>query len=430
MNFRVSPVQKLSGSVLVPSSKSHSIRAVAFASLTDGISRLRNLLSSRDTSAAISACIALGADISTEGEITIVKGFGKTPSPQTPSINTLNSGTTTSFMISIAALGNKTVVIDGDESIQKRPVQPLLSAVVQLGASARSINNNGCPPLEVRGPMKGGTAILDCKSSQYLSGLLISAPLLSENTEIIVKNVCERPYIDMTCAWLEELGIRFEREGYEKFLIYGNQHYEPFEKEVPGDWSSATFFLLAGVLLGEEILLSGLNIADTQADKEVINYLKLMGGKIEIESGKVIVRKSKLHGARLDLNNTPDALPAMAVAGCFAEGETIIENVAHARIKETDRIKVMTEELGKMGAIIEEKADGMIIHGGSLNGGCFDGHNDHRVVMALAVAALGLKGESIISTAEAANVTVPDFDKLMNSLGARIEFVSTTEISK
>jgi len=430
MNFRVSPVQKLSGSVLVPSSKSHSIRAVAFASLTDGISRLRNLLSSRDTSAAISACIALGADISTEGEITIVKGFGKTPSPQTPSINTLNSGTTTSFMISIAALGNKTVVIDGDESIQKRPVQPLLSAVVQLGASARSINNNGCPPLEVRGSMKGGTAILDCKSSQYLSGLLISAPLLSENTEIIVKNVCERPYIDMTCAWLEELGIRFEREGCEKFLIYGNQHYEPFEKEVPGDWSSATFFLLAGVLLGEEILLSGLNIADTQADKEVINYLRLMGGKIEIESGKVIVRKSKLHGARLDLNNTPDALPAMAVAGCFAEGETIIENVAHARIKETDRIKVMTEELGKMGAIIEEKADGMIIHGGSLNGGCFDGHNDHRVVMALAVAALGLKGESIISTAEAANVTVPDFDKLMNSLGARIEFVSTTEISK
>ncbi len=211
MKLIVEKTKKISGESNVPSSKSHTIRGLIFASLAEGESRLKNALESEDTKAAIKACSALGAEIikKAEGEFEIA-GFNGCPNLKESNINTLNSGTTTNFIASIAALADRKIIIDGDDSIRKRSVQPLLSALKNLGAEALSVNNNGCPPIEIQGKMIGGKTTLDCKSSQYLSSLLIACPLLDQDTEIEILNCCEVPYIEMTLRWLDELGIDYE----------------------------------------------------------------------------------------------------------------------------------------------------------------------------------------------------------------------------
>jgi 3-phosphoshikimate 1-carboxyvinyltransferase len=191
-------------------------------------------------------------------------------------------------------------------------------------------------------------------------------------------------------------------------------------KTIPSDWSSATFILVAAAMLGDSVVVKNLDLKDTQADKEVLNYLQRMGSDIKVELKMIIVNRSELHGCELDLNDTPDALPAIAVLGCFAEGKTTIKNVAHARIKETDRIRVMTEELSKMGARIKETDDGMIIEHSQLVGAKLNGHGDHRVVMALSLAGLIAKGKTEIEPAEAIKVTFPNYVEVMKNLGARM----------
>jgi 3-phosphoshikimate 1-carboxyvinyltransferase len=173
-------------------------------------------------------------------------------------------------------------------------------------------------------------------------------------------------------------------------------------------------------MLGEDIKLKGLDMVDTQADKEVLEYLRKMGADISIAETTITIKKSALIGCELDLNNTPDALPAMAVAGCYAQGITVIKNVKHARIKETDRIKVMVTELKKMGAKIMETEEGMLIEHSELKGAKVDGHRDHRIVMALSLAGMIAKGKTQISTAEAVSVTFPNYAELMKKLGANI----------
>jgi len=421
MKLVVENIKEITGETNLPSSKSHTIRGFIFASLAEGESTLKNTLESEDTKAALNACRSLGAEIIKigEGEYEII-GFNGRPNVKNAKINTLNSGTTTNLISSVAALANRKIIIDGDDSIRKRPIQPLLVALKNLGAEVRSINKNGCPPIEIKGKLIGGKTTLDCKSSQYLSSLLITCPLLDQNTEIEILNVCEIPYIEMTLRWLDEFGINYKKKDYENILIYGNQKYSAFQKTMPSDWSSATFLLVAAAMIGKQVVIKGLDMNDTQADKLVLNYLKEMGAKIKINGQKITVNKSQLHGCKLDLNNTPDALPSIAILGCFAEGKTVIKNVAHARIKETDRIKAMTMELSKMGAEVYETDDGMILEQSELKGTKLNGYNDHRIVMALSLAGLIAKGKTEINTAEAIKVTFPNYIEVMNYLGANM----------
>ncbi len=281
MKLIVERIRNIAGESKVPSSKSHTIRGLVFASLAEGRSKLKNALESEDTKAAIKACSALGAEIikKSEGEFEIC-GFNGYPIIKKDQINTLNSGTTTNFIASVAALADERIIIDGDYSIRKRPIQPLLSALNDLGAKAFSINNNGCPPIEIKGRMRGGKASLDCKSSQYLSSLLIACPLVSIDTEIEILNICEIPYIEMTLKWLDEFGINYRNTDFKKILINANQKYSSFEKTIPSDWSSATFLLIASTMLGQNVIIKGLDLNDTQADKEVLIYLKKMGADI------------------------------------------------------------------------------------------------------------------------------------------------------
>jgi 3-phosphoshikimate 1-carboxyvinyltransferase len=410
----------LEGSIEIPASKSHTIRAVVIASLAEGTSRIMSPLDSGDTRSAVVACKALGAGIET-GKDWLVTGFGGTPRLETSKIDVGNSGTSLRLTTSVAALQEKEVVFTGDESLRTRPLQPLLDALNSLGANVSSLEHNGCCPISIKGVMKGGKTEVSGVTSQYLSSLLISTPLLEQDTEIRVIDLHEKPYVQMTLDWLDQQHIHYEREGWEVFRVKGRQSYHPFEKRVPGDFSSATFPLCAAAITPSRLLLKGLDMSDTQGDKEVVAMLKSMGADIQTREEGISVASSELTGGELDLNNTPDALPALAVVGCFAKGETVLKNVAQARIKETDRIKVMATELSKMGADIEEMKDGLIIRQSELKGTKVRGYHDHRVVMALSLAGMMAQGETEIDSAESVDITFPGYVEKMCQLGARME---------
>ena len=418
---------KLSGSVRIPGSKSHTIRAVAIGALASGTSRVLDPLDSSDTRSAQDVYRGLGAQV-TPGDDWLIEGVGGIPKVPESVLDVGNSGTTLYIAMGSAALVNGYSVLTGDEQIRARPAGPLLEALRGLGAEAFSTRGDGRPPLVIRGPIRGGRISLDgSKTSQYVTSLLINCPLARGDSEILVSNAVETPYIEMTLRWLDEQGIRYEREGFERFVIPGGQSYRAFQKSIPGDFSSATFFLCAAAITGSELTLVGLDMDDSQADKAVVHMLAEMGAEVERLPDGVRIRGGKLVGGEFDLGNTPDALPSMAVTACFAEGVTRLANVAQARLKETDRIKVMCEELGKMGGKVKELPDGLEITGSSLHSARVRGHGDHRVVMALAVAGLACEGVSEIDTAEAMSVTFPSFAELMHSAGAHMNLNKDTQ---
>jgi len=284
----------------------------------------------------------------------------------------------------------------------------------------RSTRGTGSAPFIVEGRLRGGDTSIEAVSSQYVSSLLINTPLADRDTVIRVPLLHEAPYVEMTLDWIRRHGINFEQEDLTRFWIPGAQEYQPVDRAIPADFSSATFFLGAAALGDNDIVLRGLDMNDTQGDKAVVDYVREMGAQVEIEPDRIRVRAAQLVGTEFDLNATPDALPTLAVLGCFAQGTTRLLNVPQARSKETDRIAVMAQELRKLGAHAEELEDGLIVHQSELVGAEVDGHGDHRVVMALAVAGCSIPGTTIVRGAEAAAVTYPDFVNHMLSLGAQI----------
>lgn len=415
---------RLAGSVEIPGSKSHTIRAVVIASLAEGTSRIGKPLVASDTLAAVSACRLLGVEILKQ-EDWVVHGVAGSPRVPDNVIDVGNSGTTLYIALGTAALANGVSVLTGDGQIRRRPAQPLIGALNGLGAKVESTRGNGMAPIIVQGPMRGGKIELDGgNTSQYLTSLLINCPLATGDTEIEVTDLIEKPYIEMTLGWLADRGIEIENEDFRRFMIRGGQKYGRFERTIPADFSSATFFMCAAAITGSELELVGLDMNDTQGDKAVAGMLAQMGANVEPTPNGLAIRGGALHGVELDLNDTPDALPALAVTACFAEGETRLVNVPQARLKETDRIAVMHEELSKMGADVEELPDGLVIRGSTLHSGVVHGHYDHRVIMALAVAGLALDGETTVYTAEALDVTFPTFVELMRSVGGNIQAVA------
>lgn len=412
----------LRGEVRIPASKSHTVRAVVIASLAEGESLILNPLDSQDTRAAVRVYQGLGAEMEVRPDSWRVQGVaGKLKAPD-DILDVANSGTTLMFALgSCALLREGAAVLTGDAQTRRRPADPLITSLNDLGGSAFSTRANGRAPFVVKGRLKGGPTSLEAHSSQYLSSLLLSAPLGDGESLIRVPVLNEQPYVEMTLDWMKRQGISFHQEALREFRIPGGQAYQPFRRQIPGDFSSATFFLAAGALEGNDIVCCGLDMEDPQGDKAVVEYLKQMGAQVTVEGDRVRVQPHDLRGADLDLNSTPDALPMMAALACFAEGKTRLGNVPQARIKETDRISVMSSELGKMGARIEEIPDGLMIEGSPLKGTRVHGHGDHRVVMALAVAGLAASGETEIDTAEAVAVTFPEFAECMKNLGADME---------
>jgi 3-phosphoshikimate 1-carboxyvinyltransferase len=414
----------LSGSIAIPPSKSHTIRALLVASLADGVSTIRNPLLSGDGESALGAATALGAQIAVDNGFVTVQGIGPNHNRGTDAVWCGNSGTTTNLFTAAAALGTRPRLFDGDQSLRSRPVRTLLDALSRLGARYETRANMGDVPFSIQGPIKGGTTSVNGMSSQHVSSLLFSCPLAPQDTTFTVYDPHEKPYIAITLWWLKRCGIAFEAaDDFSRFRVSGNQSYKPIDQSVPADFSGATFAATAALLTSSKITLTGLDFSDPQGDKGVFDLLERMGAAVSRSPQSVSVDGARGTGKALDidLNAMPDALPALSVLATQLVGTTKIHNVAQARIKETDRIKVMASELGKLGAIVEELPDGLLIKPSRLKGTAVDGHDDHRVVMALALAGMVAEGETTIGTAESATITYPTFAHDFRAMGANIE---------
>ena len=418
----------LNGHAVVPGSKSHTIRAVLLAAMAEGKSEIYNPLTSFDCINAVNAAELFGADITAEQGVWTVEGTGGELKIPDNYLDCGNSGSVAYFATPMAALTNGYTFVTGDAQIRRRPIEETLAAIRELGGEAFTSRPgfSACPAI-VRGKMAGGTAHFDGRLSQVVSGIMMTAPLLEGDTEIVIKNPKEKPYLQLTLDWMSRYGICVENPAdFSYFKISGRNSYHGAKSVIASDWSSVAFPLVAGVITDSEITIDGVDFADSQGDKAVVDHLLTMGADItkKEEEHVLLVRggKSLKSGIEIDMRDIPDSLPALSVAAAFAEGETKFVGLEHVRLKETDRVAVMETELRKMGADIETGSDYMVVHGGQrLYGTEVSSHNDHRIAMALMICGLWASGDTYVRDAQCAAVSFPNFFEMMNSLGAGIE---------
>lgn len=422
MKWRVRK-SRLSGMCRIPPSKSHSIRAVLIATLADGHSTIRAALTSGDGASALRVAQAFGANVNEHDGVLTVSGLGADLGRGQRECDCGNSGTTMRLFAGAAALGEKTRRFDGDHSLRTRKMLPLLEALRQLGAQYTLFGENADVPFSIQGPIRGGETEVSGITSQFVSSLLLCAPLAERDTTVRVVGLNERPYVELTLWWLERMGIAYTaNDELSEIQVRGGNAYHAFDMDIPGDFSSSTFPAVAAALTGSEVTLTGLDFSDPQGDKRVFDVMADLGCSVARGgSGVTVAAGEGLKGADIDLNANPDALPALAVLATAAEGVTRLGNVPQARYKETDRIDVMARELRKLGATVIDEPDALVVERSALRGAVVNGHDDHRVVMALALAGMAAEGETVIEGAEAAAITYPSFVDDFRALGADIE---------
>ncbi len=407
----------INGIVEPPASKSYTHRAVFIASLANGRSSIYNPLLSRDTLATINACKIFGAEIVNDDRL-VIDGIDEFDA-RDREIDAQNSGTTIRIAIAVAALasGGKTI-LTGDESLRNRPMQPLLDALTQLGVRCHA--TNGKPPVTVYGGgIRGGIAsIAGDVSSQFISALLI-ASIYAKNDVIInvVGEQVSKPYIDATLLVMDRFNARVKNYDYKEYHIKP-QEYKASEFKVPADLSSAALLLAAGALLGDIEVKVDLSLP--QADARIIDILKAMDADIKVYDDRIKVSsKEELASGEFDLSDSPDLLPVVAILALKAK-HVIIRGVKHARVKETDRIAIISKELSKLGAIIKEFDDGLEIRGANkMNNAILDSHGDHRLFMAFTIAGM-LAENCIVKGMDSVDVSYPNFIDDMKRLGAKI----------
>lgn len=412
---------KISGEIVCPPNKSYTHRAIFLASLAGNNSKVENVLLSADTIATIETCKKFGADIEIENSSIIVKNpikFDKI----VPEINTENSGTTIRIASGIAGLFTEEITLTGDESLQKRPMQPLLDALSSIGAQCQS--TEGKPPIKIKGRITGGDVTIPGNfSSQFISSLLISAPLTENGISVSIKdNLVSKPYLDATIATMRKFGVSVQTLiPYKRYNI-SPQVYKTTSFTVPIDFSSLALLLSAAVLNGDGTIIKG-NIGNLpQGDEVFIDILEQLGVTVNIDENEIKIKTpEKLKGGRFDLSNSPDLLPPLAILALNSEKPIEIVNVKHARLKETDRIAITSRELTKIGIRVQEKEDGLVLESsGELNGAELNSENDHRLFMAFCIAGMYV-GNCIVTDPESVQVSYPNFVEEMNRIGAIIQ---------
>ena len=410
----------IGGRVIAPPSKSYTHRAFIIASLAKGDSVIENPLLAGDTLSTLNAMRAFGVEVEENNNI-VIKGSGgvlKTPDSE---IDCGNSGTTIRLVSGVAALDG-TVTLTGDESVQKRPMGPLLDALGQLGVKASS--SDGTPPVTIEGgSFKGGdVGIRGDVSSQFISSLLIVSPYAKNDTKIkITTPLLSRPYVDMTRDIMEKFGVSVEGD-YETLEVKSGQLYKGTNYRVEGDYSSASYFFALAAMTGSKITVQNLNQSSKQADRRILKIIEEMGASVSVKENEVTVKGNGLTGIEVDLQDAPDLLPTVAALGCRARGETVIKNVGHARYKETDRLAACAKEYKKFGVKVNEYDDGMSVMGAfELTGSEVKSYKDHRMAMALAVLGACAKGKTVIDEAECITISFPGFFKALKKLGLRVD---------
>jgi len=422
MNCKVKK-SKIKGIIDCPSNKSYTHRGIFLASLAGNNSKVDNVLFSADTKATIEACKKFGAIIEVKESSIIVKESINLAS-KVSEINTENSGTTIRIAIGIASLFSKEITLTGDESLQKRPMQPLLDALSSIGAKCSS--TDGKPPVKIQGSVLGGEITIPGNlSSQFISSLLITAPLTKNGINLTIEgDLVSKPYLDATIATMRKFGVSVQTLiPYKKYNITP-QIYKNTTFNVPIDFSSLALLLSFTVLNGEDIVIKGSMGNLPQGDEAFIDFLEQLGVSVIIDNNEIKIKSpEKLKGGRFDLRNSPDLLPPLAILSLITSKPIEIVNVKHARLKETDRIAIIARELPKIGIIVEEKEDGLILKSsGNLTGAKLNSENDHRLFMAFCIAGTFI-GNCVVTDSKSVEVSYPNFIEEMNRLGAKIEII-------
>lgn len=451
-------------SIRVPGSKSHTIRALILAAMSEGKTKIANPLKSADALSTAEAIQSIGASVEffDRENYWLVTGVGQNIHLPSSAIDVGNSGSLMYFISPVLATLSGRCIITGDESIQKRPVSHLTDALNKMGADAFCQKENSvCPPFEFTGPINNSkTLVTDGKLSQYISGFMMAATRLSGETNIELTDPQETPYLSMTKYWLDKYGVTSSISGdYKKISVSGIKKLSAQDVVIPSDWETVAFPLIAALIANEHIVITDIDDSKTQGDEKIVALLKDYGADIildaahktlevnphlknktpEEKNSAYKILNAKNGRAVISMAEYPDAICALCVAACFANGKTVFTDIDICRKKETDRIKVMTQILSSLGADIHDNGDTLEINGASpflpngtknpdfkMHGGTVDSYQDHRVAMSLACFGLFLEESDalFIKDAQCCDVSFPGFFEAMNkNLGTEFTFV-------
>jgi 3-phosphoshikimate 1-carboxyvinyltransferase len=390
------PIAKVSGEVNVPGSKSLSNRALLLAALAEGQTELTNLLDSDDISHMLNALTKLGVGYELNEDKTrgVVKGNNGAFSVAEPLELFLgNAGTAMRPLCAALAASNVDTVLTGEPRMEERPIGDLVDALREANADITYLKNDGFPPLQIKGKtLSGGEMSVDGSvSSQFLTALLMAAPLFTGDVVIRIKGeLVSKPYIDITLDTMAKFGVSVDNDNYQTFTISGDAKYvAPGKFMVEGDASSASYFLAAGAIKGGTVRVTGIGQNSIQGDIRFADVLEAMGAKVEWHDEYVEVTGAPLKGVNMDMNHIPDAAMTIATTALFAEGPTTMTNIYNWRVKETDRLNAMATELQKLGAKVEEGHDYITVWPtDQLKHAEIDTYNDHRIAMCFSLVAL------------------------------------------
>ncbi|UDN37315.1 3-phosphoshikimate 1-carboxyvinyltransferase [Proteus sp. NMG38-2] len=418
-SLTLQPIAHIEGTINLPGSKSVSNRALLLAALAKGKTRLTNLLDSDDIRHMLNALKALGVQyqLSNNNTVCDIEGLGgefKTNSPLELFLG--NAGTAMRPLAAALSLGSHDIVLTGEPRMKERPIGHLVDALRQGGASIDYLEQTDYPPIRLCGGFKGGNVAVDGSvSSQFLTALLMTAPLAEQDTTITIKGeLVSKPYIDITLALINTFGGKIENQNYQQFVVKGGQQYQSPEKYlVEGDASSASYFLAAAAIKGGTVRVTGIGKNSLQGDIHFASVLEKMGAKIRWGDDYIECERGSLKGIDMDMNTIPDAAMTIATTALFAKGDTVIRNIYNWRVKETDRLAAMAAELQKVGAIVEEGHDYLkVTPPQQLTTANIKTYNDHRIAMCFSLVALSDTPITILDPGCTAK-TFPDyFDKL------------------
>ncbi len=409
--IEIQPASTLRATVAAPPSKSYTNRAYIVAALADGTVRLENPLFSDDTRYMREALLQFGVPVEEEAKAAVVQGQGGKLSLPDREISIGNAGTTMRFLTTLATLAPGITRLTGDTRMQERPIEDLLTCLRQMHLKVESIKGNQCPPIEIHGgtPPGGVVSLAGDKSSQYLTSLLLSAPYFQNDTVINIEGeLTSKSYIDITLDIMQTFGVSVLNEFYRKFTVPAGQRYRARSYDVEGDASSASYFFAAAAVTGGEVSVTNLNMDSVQGDIHFPDALEQMGCEVKRTGEKITVFGNPLRGITIHMNDMPDVVQTLAVVALFAKGKTTMTGIANLRIKETDRIAALANELTRLGASVEAGEDFIIIEPGTHQPAEIETYDDHRMAMSFAVAGLGIPGVKI-KNPRCVDKSFPDF---------------------
>lgn len=412
-----SPSGPLEGSVKAPPSKSITHRAIILSLLSTGKTAIGNALLSGDTLSTLEAARLMGATF-TRGKRLIVRS---SLHQATDVINANNSGTTARLVSSIAALLPGHAVITGDSSLRRRPMEPIIRAVRQLGGKAFSTTGTGCLPAVFGGRMCRERAALPADiSSQFASSLAISCPMKDNDTTIrLTGRLQSLQYLKLTLQMVSMFGCHSELDGNEIHCAGGGS-YSGRQITIPGDYSSASFMLAAAAVAGGTVEVNGLDDTLTQADSRMVDIISSFGASTSKRAGRVTVQSAELTSADVDCTESPDLFPIVCVLAARAKGRSVIRGSINLRFKETDRVKSTCGMLRGLGVKFGVRGEEIAVSGGTIRGGTVESHGDHRIAMAACVAGLGSEKGCTVSEGDSYAVSYPSFMDDIRSLGGKV----------